>query len=68
MREGTRLELLEYEDTQEMNAFRMSFGDLSSNMSLISERPTEHFARNPFMDDPSSLLDNPVEDATPIPR
>jgi len=71
VRDGTKLELLEYEDNQEMNAFRMSFGDLSSNMSLISERPTELqnlFARNPFMDDPSSLLDAPIDDVHPAPR
>jgi hypothetical protein len=36
--EGCRLELVEYyESCQEANAFRMSFGDCSDNMSMISE-------------------------------
>jgi hypothetical protein len=52
IKDGTKLELVEYEQTsEEVDAFRMSFGDCSENVSCLSERPSEFanvFLRSPI--------------------
>jgi len=60
IREGTRLELVEYfESSKEANAFRMSFGDCSNKVSFVSERPSD--IDNIFLRSPSiAYHDQPI--------